>query len=436
MYKNLKLSEQKLNLIIFFSLIIIQLPWININGIAAPDTAGYLDVSRNWFNSDSIYIRPIIYPIFIYLSNFYFSGPFGGIIYIQIIFYALSGMLFYKILVQQQLKINRILLFFLVILSFSAPQSLHMNQIVLPEIIPLFFLLLLFSFLLKPLSLKNSLIISALIITPILIKPLWLLLLSFPIIKFIYSKKNLNDFLYGLLIPILLSISIYSTNQYLVSKNNVNQIIASTFDVNINLALIRMGLIDGSQGTKLYKYLDNNGLIPEISNRSWTSNYDEYNSFNEIKKNIPWEYREDYLFWKNILNKPTNLIKYSSFQFSRLPIFFATSAENGSVKFLFEPLNNIYQRFFSNIHSKHIAGIAFISFTLIIGLFNFNKLSIHKLLFFLILEVSIILCLLTYQNAHFLRMRASIEPLIVYVTLVTFIKLLKFIHQKYNLTIK
>ena len=86
-------------------------------------------------------------------------------------------------------------------------------------------------------------------------------------IKFLYSNKNLNNLIYGLLIPIVLSLSLYLTNQYLVVKNNVNTIVASTFDVNTNLALIRMGLIDGGEGTQLYSYLNFKGLISEISNR-------------------------------------------------------------------------------------------------------------------------------------------------------------------------
>ena len=148
-YRKNKNSEIKFSLIIFIFLIIIQLPWININGIAAADTQGYMDVSKNWLNSDFIYLRPVIYPIFIYLSKGIETGPFGAIVYIQIIFYALSGVLFFNILIQQKININKLLLVFLVMVSFLAPQALQMNQVVLPEMLPLFFVLLLFYFLLK-----------------------------------------------------------------------------------------------------------------------------------------------------------------------------------------------------------------------------------------------------------------------------------------------
>ena len=160
-------AEIKFSCIIFLLLIIIQLPWINFNGIAAADTQGYMDVSKDWLNSDLIYLRPIIYPIFIYLSKIIGIGPFGVMVHIQIIFYALSGVLFFNILIQQKININKFLLVFLVIVSFLAPQALQMNQVILPEMLPLFFILLLFHFLLKSSTLVTSLIISLLIIIPI-----------------------------------------------------------------------------------------------------------------------------------------------------------------------------------------------------------------------------------------------------------------------------
>tara|TARA_B100000945_G_C20406047_1_gene610064 strand:+ start:669 stop:2060 length:1392 start_codon:yes stop_codon:yes gene_type:complete len=432
-----KISETQLSLIIFILLVVVQLPWIDINGIILPDSKGYIDVSINWINSDYIYIRPFIYPLFIYISNFFGSSQLGILIYIQIIFYAFSGVLFFKILILQKVSNNKQLLCFLVLISFLVPQSLQMNQVVLPEMLPLFFVLLLFYFLLKPIKLMSSFIISILIIIPILMKPLWLLLLAFPFIKYIYSNKSWSNFYYCLLIPTLLVLFFYSTNQYLVAKNNkrdiVNKVVASVFDININLALIRLGLIDGSEGTKLYSYLYINGLIPEISNKNKDIEFDNISNFNQLKNQIPRNYREDGYFWKSILiKKPQNLLKFVSFQVTRLPIFFATSAENSSVDFLYNDLNAIYQRFYSNIHSKHIVGILFSIFAFIIGVFNFKELTINKLLFFLILGVAIILCLLTYQDSHFLRMRAVIEPMIIYVTLFTSIRIFKILNR-YNM---
>ena len=423
--------ESNLGVIIFFYLILIHLPWINFNGVTAGDTQGYVDVSINWFNSEVIYLRPIIYPIFIYLSKLIGTGTFGILIYIQVLFYAMSGVLFYNILVQQKIKLKKLYLALLVIISFSAPQTLGLNQVVLPEMFPLFFILLLFNFILKPSTLGNSIVVSILILTSILLKPLWLLLLAFPIIKLIYSEKSFNNILYGCIVPITLTISLYSTNQYLVAKKDVNKVTASTFDVNTNLALIRMGLINGSENTKLNSYLISKNLIQEINQRSWTNDKVEFSKFTQIKDQIPWEYREDSHFWKNVLLKnPNNLFEYFSFQLTRLPIFFSTSAENGRVKFLPNFLNSIYQRFYSNIHSKHITGILFLVFTFIIGLFSFKQLTINKLLFFLILGVGIVLCLLTYQNPHFVRMRGVIEPFIIYTTLYSLIKIIIFLKDK------
>ncbi len=428
-----KKYESKFAIIIFILIVLIHIPWINFQGVSAADTQGYIDVSENWFNSSKIYLRPIVYPIIIFLSKIIGSGEFGAIVYLQIIFYAMSGVLFYKILIQQKIKLDKILLAILVLISFSVPQALQMNEVVLPEMLPLIFILLLFHYTLKPSTLKNSIIISVLILVTILMKPLWLLLLAFPIIKFIYSDKRFKNLIFGLFIPLALTILLYSVNQYMVAKKGVNAVTASTFDVNTNLSLIRMGLINGSKNTKLNSYLDSKSLLSEVSQRSWTNEQDEFSNFTQIKNQIPWEYREDSSFWKTILlNNPSNLFKYFSFQLSRLPTFFSTSGESGSVKFLPEPFNNIYQRFFSNIHSKHIVGILFVFFASIIGLFNFKHLSFHKIIFFLVIGVGIVLCLLTYQDPHFRRMRAVIEPIIIYITLFTLIKISKYLYHKIN----
>lgn len=432
--KDTKNSDSKFLVIIFIFLLAIHIPWINLQGVSAGDTSGYIDVSKRWFSSDLIYFRPVMYPVFIFLAKVIGSGVFGAIVYIQTIFYAMSGVLFYKLLIQQNVRFNKLLLLGLVLISFSVPQALQMNEVILPEMIPLFFILLLFYFILKPASLKNSFIIPIILIIVILMKPLWLLLLAFPVIKYIYSDKGLKNLIYGMVIPLTITVLLYSFNQYLVAKETPNQVTASTLDVNTNLSLIRMGLIDGSKNTKLNSYLDSKKLTKEISQRTWTNKDNEFSNFTKIKNQIPWEFREDSGFWKSILFKNTdNLISYSSFQLSRLPVFFSTSGENARVKFLPDLLNSIYQRFYSNVHSKHIVGVSFLIFSCIISLFNFKNLTIHKILSFLIIGVSVVLCLLTYQNPHFLRMRAVIEPLIIYTALYTLLRISTFIYERFFL---
>jgi len=414
--------------VIFIFIVTIHLPWVDFSGIALPDTKGYLDVSANWFTSEHIYIRPIVYPIFLFFAKLIKPSEFGVIVYIQIFFYALSAVIFYKLLIYRKIKINKYTLLFFVIISFSAPQALYFNQIVLPETLPLFFILLLIHFLLQPASFKNSLIITFLIILPILLKPLWLLLMLFPLLKFIYSEKNRSNLIFGFLFPTLLTIILYSTNQFAVAKSEKNTVTASTFDMNTNLSLIRMGMIDADKNSRLLELLKHKKLIVEVSNRTRDNSNKEFLRFTEIKDQIPSSYREDSSFWKSILlKKPNNLLQYVSFQISRVPAFFSTSAANYKVKFFPNILNRMYQSFFYNIHAKHIAGICFLLFTFIIGLFNFKIWTLHKIFFFLIIGVTTVICLLVYQNPHFLRMRAVIEPLILYITLYTLFKTFEYL---------
>lgn len=435
---NLNLPIKNFNqlypLIIFFVLVFVQLPWINFEGTPLGDTQGYLDVSKNWMDSDYVYIRPVIYPLFLLLSKINDTSDFGLIVYIQVIFYAMSGALFYKILNQHLNSYNKVLLALLVLVSFMVPQSLYMNEVVLPEMLPLFFILLFIYVLLKPSTLKNSILLGVFILVPVLMKPLWLLLLAFPVLKYMYSDRRLKNFLFGFFFPLALVISLYSLNQYMVAKKGTNPIMASTLDVNLNLALIRMGLIQGSEGTKLYNFLNSKKLLNEIEKRSWSNDQDEYLNFKKLKDRIPWEIREDSNFWKSILFSNTgNLFKFVSFQLSRLSTFYSTSAENGEVIFLPKPLDVLYQRFFSTIHTKYIVSFFFVLFAFVVGIFDFTKLTLNKVLFFLIVGVGVVLSLLTYQDAHFIRMRSVIEPLLVYTVLYAIITSYTYLYKKMGL---
>lgn len=409
----------------------IHIPWIDFGGIPAGDTKGYIDVSENWYSSAHIYIRPILYPIFIFFAKLINPSEYGAIVSIQILFYSLSAVLFYKILIANNTGLNKFVLAVIVAIAFSAPQALYANQIVLPEVLPLFFILLLIHYLLKPASFKNALFISLFIIMPIFLKPLWMILLVFPLLKYIYSKKNIKNLVFGLVIPTIFSLIIYATNQSIVAKSGTNVLAASTFDINTNLSLIRMGSIDADEESPLYTFLEHKNLISEISGRNWDNSKKEFDRFTKIKNQIPTKYREDPTFWKSILlENPKYLFNYLTFQITRIPAFFSTSAANYNVDFLPKQLNRLYQSFFYNIHSKHIVGICFILFSLFIGIFNFKELSLHKILFFLIIGTTSVICLLVYQNSHYIRMRAVIEPLIIYVSLYSLYTVLNYLRKK------
>jgi hypothetical protein len=434
--KNSK-SVAVLSIAIFLIICAIHLPWIDFYGKPVGDTPGYMDVAKNWFSSDFIYIRPILYPLFLCLAQILTTNEFGAIVPIQILFYSLSAVFFFRIIISSHLKINRYILAVITIISFSAPQALYSNEVVLPEMLPLIFILFFLYFLQKESNLKNSITIGMLIIIPILFKPLWILLFLLPILKYIYVQKNRRNLVYGLLMPIGLSLFIYSIYQYTVAKSGTNAVAASTFDMNINLSLIRMGLIEGSEDTRLYHFLDKKKLVEEISHRKWSNNKEEFKRFTEIKNQIPTGYREDSEFWKTILfQNPKNLIRYLSCQVTRVPDFFSTSAANHQVKFLPQYFNRLYQSFFYNVHSKYLIGISFIIFAFSAGLFKFNSWDFNKSLVFTILGAALVICLLVYQNAHFLRMRAIIEPFLIYIFLLCIYKGLFFLKSKVALPIK
>lgn len=426
-----------IGLALFLFVFSIHLPWIDFAGKAVGDTPGYMDVSINWFSSDHIYIRPIFYPLFLYLARFLSSNEFGSIVLIQVLFYSFSAVLFFRILIINFKNINAYILVTIVAVSFAAPQALFSNGLVLPEMLPLFFILGLLYFLQKELNLRNSILTGLLIVIPILFKPLWILLFFLPLLRYIYQQKSFYNLIYGVFIPIGISLCIYSINQYAVAKSGTNALAASTFDMNINLSLIRMGIIEDGKNTTLYNYLEQRNLIEDISNRQWDNSVEEFNNFTELKNQIPTRFREDSEFWKNILiNKPGNLIHYLSFQVMRLPAFFSTSAANHEVHFLPKLFNRMYQSFFYNIHSKHLIGVSFIFFALSIGLLKFKSWNFNKSVFFLVLGTALVISLLVYQNAHFLRMRAIIEPFLIYIFLFSLYKIASYFLPKVHFILK
>ena len=73
--------------IFFFSILFLE----NLNGIVDTTTGieqqyGYIDISKNWFESEAIIYRPLGYLVFLFLIKFIFNQHWlNAIVIIQII---------------------------------------------------------------------------------------------------------------------------------------------------------------------------------------------------------------------------------------------------------------------------------------------------------------------------------------------------------------
>jgi hypothetical protein len=383
-------------IVLTFILSIIIILTANFNGYIENDTQSYLDVAKYFFHSDSILLRPILYPLILKFS-FILAGEnsYMGIVIIQLFFYILASVVFLYVLEKNKIipQLNKHLLALFVLLSLLGPNTIASNSLVLPEIIPLTFILLI-SYL-SSINIDNllkSIAFGILLIVPALFKPLWLFLLILPLFNLVWLYKSNNKYKYNFIVPIFMASSLFISHQ-LIIKNNISNAkhLASTMDVNLNLAIIRCGIINGTEGTKLNTFLTSNGLA-------------------EI---IPWEYREDKYYWQKALAHKDNILIFGLVQIKRVIAFFTSSESNGNIKMGPSFLNYFYQSFYYWIH-KIIVFPIFIVLSLFV---LFKKEQRLIVIFWVIISAtSIFLAFLTYQDQLFIRMRIAVEPILLFLT--------------------
>ena len=247
----------------------------DFNGIEESDTASYIDVMKNGFNSDAAKFRPILYPLILKFS-FFLEGKttFTSLIFLQIIFFTIASVfLLYLVLKDEKIsKKNIFSITFILLLSLLNPQSINYISFVLPESIPFIFFLLIAYFTIKDINnFFQAALFAVIIVIPIFFKPIWLIFIPLPLCKLLWKKLTLYQIGLNILVPIFLSIIIFVSNQLLISGNKKEKEMPTTIDVNLNLALIRCGLTSGAENTKLFNFLTNKKLINEIKERKWNN---------------------------------------------------------------------------------------------------------------------------------------------------------------------
>ncbi len=418
----LNISEKKNHILIGVIVSLIILITVDFNGVIEGDTESYLDVAKHGFNSDSIRFRPILYPLFLKLSFLITSeNIFSGIVLIQLSFYLIATYVFFYILDNEInfIKLNIKLIGLLVLVSVASPNTIASNSLILPEILPLTFILLItYLASININTISKSFVFGILLIIPALFKPLWLFLVIMPLLNLVWHYKPRGKYLYNIIIPISIAIFLFTIHQSLIRRNisDGNQL-ASTMDVNLNLAIIRCGIISGTDGTKLFNFLSNNGLADKIRIRKWNNSKEEFEEFTNIKNQIPWKFREDKEYWRKALQNKNNLLTFGFVQLKRVRIFYTTSASNNSIQIGPNFVNYIYQSFYHWVHKLFVFPIfIFLTYRVI----RKKEPGLIVVFWFVILISSLILAVLTYQDPQFIRMRIAIEPILLFLTLFGF----------------
>ncbi len=390
----------------------------NFKGIEVGDTMSYLDVSLNGFNSESIRFRPILYPLVLKLSFILNGGSnYECIVSIQIIFYVLASIVFLYIVLNDHWlsRINAVLVSVLVLLSLLSPNTIASNSLVLPEILPLTFILLVAYFTAKEIkNIFESVLFGIVLIIPALFKPLWLFLVIIPISKLSWKHGGYKRYWLNIIFPISIAISAFVVHQAMIKKSvKGGYQLASTMDVNLNLALIRCGITTGSEETKLYHYLNEKRLLDRIRNRNWDNSSAEFSEFTMLKDSIPWEQREDTQYWRKALADKNNFFIFTANQMKRILRFYTNSATDESIQIKPRLCNYLYQSFYYWIHKLFVFPVFIF---LLISIIWKKEQGVIVVFWIITFITSIILAILTYQDPHFTRMRIAVEPILLFLT--------------------
>jgi len=220
----------------------------------------------------------------------------------------------------------------------------------------------------------------------------------------------------------------YIGMQFYFTLNGYNSL-SSVKDINLNLSILRLGKIKGTENTQMYKYLEANGLIKQISERNWTDQPNEYEEFSNFK-NIPKKYLINSEFWASSLSNKNNFKAFFIKTCERIPKFFTTSAENGTVTIFRDGyINYLYQAGYSFFHKK-FTFLLILSYSLLAFILSYrsqyilNRHSSIIIVSILVLAFAIGVVSFTYQNQLFLRMRAGVNPLVIFIFLYPLIYLI------------
>ena len=417
--------------IFFFSILFLE----NLNGIVNTTTRldqqyGYIDISQNWFQSEAIIYRPLGYPIFIFLIKSIFNQHWlNAIVIIQIIFYAFASTNFYAITTYIFPK-NYFLCIVITLICFISPQAIVATTYILPESLPTFFIIYLIKRIVNCIfnnNIKYSevLKISTSAFIAYTLKPVWLIipiiiLFCLCIIFCINKSKKIISLL--LLFLTTYSILFFLYTGFIKYQMPNADLTSKIKNRNLNLALVRLGAFEGTEDTKLYQHYEKIGIINKLRLRTWDNSINEYAQFSQLKSEATSIITTDE-FWKKSLSKVVNIKKFVIMQIMRFPKFFSTSGENSEIILKPNLLNQFYQSCYSNIHKR----FSFIILFNALFIFNIHFISNYKIfrqnekirstilfLFLIVIGTGMLTTFLTYQNSSFLRMRATIEPIILF----------------------
>ena len=189
---------------------------------------------------------------------------------------------------------------------------------------------------------------------------------------------------------------------------------------NLNLALLRGGFTADAPDTALYHYLQQSGLLDQALALRW----EDLAGFTRLKNTIPDAEQSDPAFCRRILSRRWPAVAW--LQLRRWPQFFMVRVpgfEERSFPGMPHWARYLYEGGYAWWFRADPGGVAFPTLLLLLLVSFACCLSTARLYPLAIVSAAIILYYsgiivsLTYQDSSFIRMRAGLEPLLLFLSL-------------------
>jgi hypothetical protein len=327
---------------------------------------------------------------------------------------------------------------FALLIGFE-PSMDHWANGILPETFLSFFVFLIWFLSLRLIKMNHDVtrnnIATAIVIGllsgyAVLIKPIWIFgFLPLVLTIFLLNLKNLkNSFIIASVIVIVHCAVILPWQIFLIRKFD-QKFISRTGTVNLTLVTLRAGLAKNCSGTPMYEYLQQKGLLTKAISLRW----DDFDAFTQMKDSIPWETRNDPSFsraalksepeayvrllvtrWpKFITSRPPPLETYGGFPY--MPQF---------VRFLYA---GSYARLFKLLLPVLLIG------ALHLALKSPELRPLILLSFAILIYVSILIVVTSYQDALITRMRVSVVPIMFFLAALPVLSVFKAFLRRHSL---
>ncbi len=413
--------------LILFIIVFLFTWWSNPNFTAyySPDTWEYIKVGKD-FSNPANEIRPFLYPLFIKICRIICPESWENlVIFFQMVFHSLTIILLFRLfLIFQSTKMISFILSLLIGIN---PNLLVYSSKLLPQQLLGVLIALTFYFavqlynswnnkdILKNVNVYVTGICSGL---ALVLKPSWMFGVI-PIIITIYIFKKWNKKSVLAMIIILFFHSSFNLvwREYKDSLNldKVYGIESNIFEEtlfwvqgqNINLAAIRMGLIDSAEDTPLYNRIKEKELLADA--RELRGAVDK--KYKKVIKSFTWEEMNDVEFAKAILkNAPTKLLFG---QLKTWPTFFTKRMFHPNDGFPGLPkfIKYLYIGSFNKIYQP---GLIFFLMAFLCLIYKRDLQYVVVLTGMILIYFSLLHAVFTPSPEHFIYYRTSVEYILFF----------------------